>query len=61
MSRPTMTPALARAAGADLANRRMRAEGRTEWSEADYDAACDETQRLLRQAGLVPADDEVAS
>lgn len=35
MSRPTMTP--------DLANRRTRAEGRTEWSEA----ACDEMQRLL--------------
>lgn len=42
---PTM--AIARAAGADAANRQMRREGRTEWNQADYDLACETMQRIM--------------
>jgi hypothetical protein len=38
---------IANAAGRDAANRRMRAEGRTSWNEADYNVACAEYSRVL--------------
>ena len=46
MAKPKMTEALARAVGADEANRLMRAAGRTSWSEEDYNAAVAEFNRL---------------
>lgn len=38
---------IARAAGADAANKRMRSEGRTSWDEADYVLACKTTVDLM--------------
>src|ERR1039457_3907629 len=46
MAKPKMTEALARAAGADAANRQMRKAARTSWSEEDYNAAVAEFNRL---------------
>lgn len=37
---------LAHAAGADAANRRMRAEGRTVWNEEDYEECVRTIDRL---------------
>ena len=42
-----MTPEIARAAGADAANARMRAAGRTAWNRADYNLAARTMNRLL--------------
>lgn len=42
-----LTRDLARAAARDAGNRNMRAAGRTMWSEADWNAACNEYERLL--------------
>jgi hypothetical protein len=42
----SMTPAIARAAARDAANRQMHAAGRTAWNEDDYNLACDEFLRL---------------
>jgi hypothetical protein len=47
MARLTLTPEMARAAGRDAANARMRAAGRTEWNRADYNQACRVTTILL--------------
>ena len=41
-----MTESLARAAGMDAANKRMKAGGRTAWSREDYDAGVAEFRRL---------------
>ena len=38
---------LAHAAGTDAANRNMRREGRTVWSEADYDMARVTFEKLM--------------
>jgi hypothetical protein len=43
----------ARAAGADAANRRMRAAGRDRWSEDDYAHAVETAQRFLQQLGYL--------
>ena len=45
-NRPILTPEICRAAGNDVANARMRSEGRTSWNEDDYNAACRECNRL---------------
>lgn len=39
---------LARAAATDKANRRMRRQGRTEWSLEDYNAAVAEYYRIMK-------------
>ena len=46
------TPAIAIAAGQDAGNRSMRAAGRTEWNDDDWNAACDVSDRLF---ALIPA------
>jgi hypothetical protein len=46
MKRPRLTKAMALAAAADVANRSMRAAGRTAWSVSDYNAAVRELERL---------------
>jgi hypothetical protein len=38
-NRPALTEDMARAAGRDAANRRMRAAGRTVWNRADFNLA----------------------
>jgi hypothetical protein len=38
---------IARAAGADAANRQMRKAGRTIWSDEDYALACVEFNRIF--------------
>jgi hypothetical protein len=43
----TMTYQIAMAAGRDAGNRSMKAAGRSEWNEADWNAAAAETQRLI--------------
>lgn len=43
---------LARAAGEDAANRRMRAAGRTSWSSADQAHATNVTARILTDLGF---------
>jgi hypothetical protein len=43
-----LTPALARAASLDAANRHMRRNGRRAWDESDFNVAC------LTLAGLAP-------
>lgn len=53
MARPIMTCAIAMVAGRDVADRRMRSEGRTVWNEDDYDAACDEVERLWPSPQMV--------
>ena len=45
---------IARAAGADAANRRMRKAGRSGWTAADYDYAVDVMRRVLKQLGYWP-------
>ena len=47
MTRPTLTADLARASGFDAAERNMRANGRTAWSEDDADVAASTTNKLL--------------
>lgn len=42
------------AAGWDVANVSMRKAGRTEWSRADYNAACRFTERCFKAVGLCP-------
>ena len=46
MRRMTMTRELARAAGTDAGNRRMRADNRKGWNADDYNAAVAEFDRL---------------
>ncbi len=43
---------LARCAGEDAANRRMRKSGRKAWSAADYDHAASVTQKILTDLGF---------
>lgn len=43
-----LTKAMVYAAGRDAGNRSMRAAGRTEWNEDDYNAAAAEFARLMR-------------
>lgn len=43
---------VARAAGWDVANRAMKAAGRTEWSEDDHEAACQTTNSVLTSLGF---------
>jgi len=42
---------IARSAGEDYANRRMRKAGRRRWSAADYDYAVDVMNHVLGQLG----------
>ena len=42
---------IARSAGEDAANRRMRKAGRRRWTAADYDHAVDVMNRVLGQLG----------
>jgi hypothetical protein len=42
---------IARAAGEDAANRRMRKAGRARWIEADFDCGVDVMRRVLAQLG----------
>lgn len=42
-----ITHELAHAAGWDAANRSMRAAGRTQWNEDDYNAMAAEYERLI--------------
>jgi hypothetical protein len=44
---------IARSAGEDAANRRMRKAGRRRWTVADYDHAVDVMNRVLGQLGYV--------
>ena len=53
MAAQPLTYALAMAAGRDLADRRMRAAGRSRWNLADTRAAMRETHRLSLAAGLI--------
>lgn len=46
-----LTEALARSAGNDKANRRMRKAGRTAWNQDDWACACSEYYRLMEAAG----------
>ena len=46
---------IARAAGADAANRRMRKAGRHRWTAADYDHAVNVMHRVLEQLGYMVA------
>lgn len=43
----SMTLEIAYAIGRDEANRQMRKEGRTAWSEDDYNLACETVNRLM--------------
>ncbi len=45
-----LTKQLALAAAQDTANRRMHREGRKVWNREDFDAACDEYERLMTMA-----------
>ncbi len=49
-----LTPKIIHAVGWDVANRRAAAAGRVTWNQADYNAACRVTNRLMRQAGFAP-------
>lgn len=51
--RGPLTRPLCFAAGTDAGNRSMRQGGRTAWSDADYQAACDQTGRLLVAGGFL--------
>jgi hypothetical protein len=42
---------IARSAGEDAANRRMRKAGRRRWTRADYDHAVTVLHRVLKQLG----------
>jgi ribosomal protein L2 len=46
---------VARSAGEDAANRRMRKAGRRRWTLADYDHAVSVMNRVLDQLGYGPA------
>jgi hypothetical protein len=46
---------VARSAGEDAANRRMRKAGRRRWTLADYDHAVSVMSRVLDQLGYGPA------
>jgi hypothetical protein len=48
---------IARSAGEDAANRRMRKAGRRRWTAADYDHAVDVMNRVLGQLGYGHPDD----
>jgi hypothetical protein len=54
---------IARSAGEDAANRRMRKAGRRRWSAADYDCAVNVTRRVLSQLGydLAAVEERLAS
>ncbi len=52
MSRPTMTYKLAMAAGMDAANKRMHAQGRRTWDDADWQLACDVFEHCWPQAKI---------
>jgi hypothetical protein len=53
---------IARAAGEDAANRRMRKAGRRRWTAADYDHAVDVMNRVLGQLGYgLPAEMRLAA
>lgn len=54
-----MTRELARAAGQDAANRKMRKGGRTSWSRADYNEAVRVFSRLWPESKPNPADSAV--
>ena len=41
-------PSLIRASAWDAANMAMRKDGRTKWSEDDYNLACETQERLIR-------------
>jgi len=41
---------VAMAAGADAANKQMRAAGRTAWSDADYVLCCEVVAQLMGQS-----------
>jgi hypothetical protein len=47
MPKPLLTYESARSAGQDAGNRSARRNGRTVWDTEDYQAAADETVRLL--------------
>ncbi len=49
-----VTPKMIHAIGWDVANRRAATAGRTIWNRADYNAACRETNRLMKLAGFAP-------
>lgn len=49
-----ITPDIARAAGHDVATRRMRAEGRQVWNDEDLNIAAERTMRLMVVGGLLP-------
>lgn len=46
---------LANAAGMDAANARMRKDGRTTWTQDDFDHGVAVTNRMLRQLGYKTA------
>lgn len=48
---------IAMAAGADEANRLMRAGGRTSWGDDDYDACCALIESLLGPEYILTAED----
>jgi hypothetical protein len=48
----TITYAVAMAAGLDAGNANMRAAGRTEWNEEDWDVAADIAARLVGYEGV---------
>ena len=53
---------IARAAGEDAANRRMRKAGRRRWTAADYEHAINVMNRLLEQLGYgLTADMQLAA
>jgi hypothetical protein len=52
---------IARSAGENAANRRMRRAGRRCWTEADYDHAVDDLNRVLEQLGYGPEEMRIAA
>ncbi len=49
--KPILTQELARAVGADAANRSMRKDGRKEWNSNDYNIAVGVYMRLMETKG----------
>lgn len=56
MTKMTPLPSLIRASAQDAANMQMRRDGRSAWSEDDYNLACSTQERLIRACYGKPSD-----
>jgi hypothetical protein len=52
----TLTAPICRAAGHDVATKRMRAQGRKVWNDDDWNAAAERTARLMVLSGAWPVE-----